>query len=448
MASPEPAALAIKLRPSWKPKGLQINSSNVVFTGLGLLAGLGLVMLILRIASTGDDRTSWAYPTAFFMWTLSTFATAPLVAYVTRLTRGYWGYPIRRLAALWSIPALFSYLILLPSLATLPSLDGRASLWFGFRFGVPGFADALTIGFMFVTGIALMWITSIPDLASGDVRLKSPIARSLLMNWRGTTKQWLLIRSASKYLGAFYVMLLAIGTMQVTTDMGQSLIPGWRSGIFPLYHIVTGFQAGVAVIIVTTYLLQKFSPNIRPFIGQEQAINLGRLLLAFTLLDFYFFWADYVLIWYAGLPSEIAAMQVLIADVYRIPFIAGALGIFVIPFFAIIFNPVRRRLWALALISTIIIIGNFFDRVRLFVPAMSNEKVFGHGPLNPLPSAVWPDVSDILFIVSWVALMVFIYLAVARRIPAISGWEMREGAMLRKETHFERGHIMLLAKPE
>ena len=114
--------------------------------------------------------------------------------------------------------------------------------------------------------------------------------RLLYLNWTGTTRQWKTLRAANLTLGAFYLMGYAFVHMLLTTDLGQSLLPGWRSGIFPVYSAVTGIQAGIATTLLTLALMRRFSPEAGRFIGDEQASALGKILLATVLMWFYFFW--------------------------------------------------------------------------------------------------------------------------------------------------------------
>ena len=60
-----------------------------------------------------------------------------------------------------------------------------------------------------------------------------PLAAPALPEWTGTTRQWKTLRAANLTLGAFYLMGYAFVHMLLTTDLGQSLLPGWRSAYFP-----------------------------------------------------------------------------------------------------------------------------------------------------------------------------------------------------------------------
>ncbi len=450
MIKPEEAALQIKLRPAFKPATIRPTLKSAAIAALAILAAAGLVAYIIKLGSWGEaSRAKWAYPTVALMYIFSTAAGAPLVAYASRAARGYWALPARRVSELYIIPAAISYILLIPILATLPRLEGRANLWFNFHAGAPFLTDALAVATMLLAGLGMLWISVVPDLAvawraSGEI---SSWRRALIFNWKGTTHQWIAARIGTKVFGVFYLMAYIYTHLVLSTDLGQSLLPGWRSGIFPAYHALTGIQGGLAMTIVTLYLLKRYS-SVGRFIGNEQAINLGKLLLATTLLWFYFFWSDFVLVWYARIPSEVAAMQLSIAIVYRLPFILAFLGLFLIPFVCLIFNPVRRNLWSLAAVAGVTLVGLVFDRIRLFVPAMTHPDPFSHSLGTDLPEAFGPSALDIVFLVGWIAIIALAFIWAASRLPVLVGWEMRQGAMLRREQKFMKGHVFVLGKPD
>ena len=270
--------------------------------------------------------------------------------------------------------------------------------------------------------------------------------RLLYLNWTGTTRQWKTLRAANLTLGAFYLMAYAFVHMLLSTDLGQSLLPGWRSGIFPVYNAVTGIQAGIATTLLTLALMRRFSPEAGRFIGNEQASALGKILLASVLMWFYFFWSDFLLIWYARLPSEVAAMQVTVAITYKLPFVLAAVLMLAVPFALLIFNSIRQSLSRIGMVSALIIVGLVFDRIRFYVAPMANPSPFGHS-MEVLPAPVWPSTLDVLFIIGVIGLMYAVYVFAASRIPVLNGWEMREGAMLRKERAFMKTHVLVIGKP-
>ena len=449
MIHPEAAGLKLTLRPPYRPQALNVSLNNAGIAVLAALGALGVVMYVVKLITAWGDRAAWAYPTVVLMFILSTATAAPLIAYASRMAKGYWALPLRRIAALYAVPSLLSFVLLIPIMATLPPLEGRSNLWFGFSAGAPFLTDALALAILLLTGMALLWFSAVPDLAGppSRVRAMGRWQRLLYLNWTGTTRQWKTLRAANLTLGAFYLMGYAFVHMLLTTDLGQSLLPGWRSGIFPVYSAVTGIQAGIATTLLTLALMRRFSPEAGRFIGDEQASALGKILLATVLMWFYFFWSDFLLVWYARLPSEVAAMQTTVAITYKLPFVLAAVLMLAVPFGLLIFNKIRQSLTRIGAVSALIIVGLIFDRIRFFVAPMANPSPFGHA-MEELPAPVWPNALDVLFIIGVIGLMYAIYVFAAARIPVLNGWEMREGSMLRKERTFMKTHVLVIGKPD
>lgn len=449
MIHPQPDGLNVSLRPPYRPQALKISSRNAALVILSVLASIGVITYVIKLITAWGDRAAWAYPTVALMFVISTATAAPLIAYASRLAKGYWALPLRRITMLYTVPSLLSFVLLIPIMATVPTLDGRANLWFGFSAGAPFLTDALALAILLLAGIAMLWFSAVPDMAGppSRVRAMSPLRRLLYLNWIGSKRQWKVLRLANLTLGAFYLMGYAFVHMLLSTDLGQSLLPGWRSGIFPLYSAVTGIQAGIATTLITLALIRRFSPDAGRFIGNEQASALGKLLLATVLCWFYFFWSDFLLVWYARLPGEVTALQTNVAITYKLPFILAILLMLVIPFFLLIFNPIRQSLTRIAWVSVLIIVGLVFDRIRFFVAPMANENPFGHAVIQ-LPDPVWPNVLDVLFVVGTIGLMYGLYVLALTRIPILNGWELRQGSMLREERTYMKARVLVMGKPD
>ena len=92
--------------------------------------------------------------------------------------------------------------------------------------------------------------------------------------------------------------------------------------------------------------------------------------------------------------------------------------------------------------------GLVFDRIRLFVPAMTHPDPFAHSLGTDLPAAFGPNALDVVFVVGWVAILALAFIWAASRLPVLVGWELRQAAMLRREQQFMKGHVFVLGKPD
>ena len=99
MIAPEAAGLKLSLRPPYRPQALSISLNHAGIALLTALGVLGIVAYVIKLITAWGDRAEWAYPTVVLMFILSTATAAPLIAYASRMAKGYWALPLRRVAA-------------------------------------------------------------------------------------------------------------------------------------------------------------------------------------------------------------------------------------------------------------------------------------------------------------------------------------------------------------
>src|SRR5439155_20585745 len=152
------------------------------------LAVAGLVALV-RLLVTGPHRYArWGYTAAVLAFLISTFQAAPILAFASRMARGFWGIPLRRAAELGSLTSLVTTPLLIVLLLQLPSFNGRPSIWFDWP-GGPRIWDALAGGIFALVGLALLYLSSLPDLAAARAARPGGLLLPSL-GWNGTPRQW------------------------------------------------------------------------------------------------------------------------------------------------------------------------------------------------------------------------------------------------------------------
>ena len=100
------------------------------------------------------------------------------------------------------------------------------------------------------------------------------------------------------------------------------------------------------------------------------------------------------------------------------------------------------------MVGVIIIIGNFFDRLRIYVNTWSIEQVGGH-ELHEIPHNIgYPGILEILVFVGMLSAVALMILLASRVAPFVSLWETREALLLRVVRPFGVGHAHVVAKPD
>ncbi len=425
----------------------------VVFTALFIL---GIIGFIMRLSGGTGNTPAWGYYAAMFAYLLTTVQAAPMVAVAPRLARAHWRRPISRAAELWAVGGLFNLLLFIPLLWVLPSLEnGRRSLWFFTQMeGVPAYSPhiwtTLAILALVATGLMLLWLSSMPDFAI--VRDQSTGARQRLFarlawGWRGTTRQWHMLHHRIGILGAFYFMMLVFVHFLVSVDFLMALVPGWIDALFPATHAANALQAATATMVLTMFFLRRFG-GYRDYIGLDQFWGLGKLMFALSLLWFWFWFSSFIILWYGKKENETAVLELFISGVYQPAFMATFILNFVVPLFTMVWNPVRKSIWGPTIIACSVLLGTFFDRIRLYVGGYSVAPQSSAHVIDPLPLANLPDLADVFIIIGALAGPVLFYLLASRLFPPVNIWEQRELLLYRLHKPFHRTQVMVLGKPE
>ncbi len=427
---------------------------------LAVLFAVGVVGFVLRFADGFDDASAWGYHAALFAFILASAQAAPMVAIVPRLAKAHWRRPISRAAELFAVVGILNLLIFIPLLWVLPSMeDGRRTLWF---FGdlrwpayTPHVAATLALLALVVVGLMLLWVSSLPDLAAirdSSEGGKKRFAAWLAHGWHGTSRQWHMQYHRLGILGAFYFMMLVFVHFLIAVDFNMALIPGWIDALFPATQAHNALQAGVAIAIIGMFLLRKFG-GWGDYIGLDQFWALGKLLFALSLLWFWFWFSSFNILWYGAKPNERAAIELTMVGPYLWAFMAAFILLFVVPLFAMIWNPLRKSIWGPTIIAFGVLIGLLLDRVRLYVAAYSvdgigDPAVDKHHALEHIPGTILPGLPDVMIWVGGLAGIALVYMLASRIFPLINIWEQKELLLYKKHKPFHRTEVLVLGKKD
>ena len=147
----------------------------------GTLFILGVIGFAIRAFTDGfgsDSREAWGYYTTTVAYLLATAGAAPVVAMVLRLVKAHWSRPMTRVAEIYGAVGLVTLLMFIPLLFLVPRASGRRTIWFqdhdgvlgagtdGKIFGAPHVYDSLALLFLVICGLALLYVSALPDMAT------------------------------------------------------------------------------------------------------------------------------------------------------------------------------------------------------------------------------------------------------------------------------------------
>jgi len=261
-------------------------------------------------------------------------------------------------------------------------------------------------------------------------------------------------------LGGLYFMMLVFAHTIVAYDFAESLVPGWHDSIWPAWHALSGLQAGLATVIITLFVVRS-AAGLKDYIGVDQFWGLAKLMLALCLLWGYFWWSGFIIYWYGKAPVEENVLHLFMLGPYKMFFFGSFFLSFLIPAFGIlIWNPFRRSILGPTVAATLILIGTFSDRIRMFVasynvgiPGQSSPEALDLIQTSPkefalITSTTLPSGADLLMMMGALAAALLVYLLATRLLPLINIWEAQEGLILQEVRSFHKVDLKVVAKPE
>ena len=184
------------------------------------------------------------------------------------------------------------------------------------------------------------------------------------------------------------------------------------------------------------------------YIQVEHFWGASKILLALSLLWFYFWWSGFIVWWYGRMPLEQDLLQLLMFGPYRYVFISAFALNFLVPFLILLWNAARKSVWGPPLAGASILVGTLLDKTRLYVASWSVTDPLTAHALDGVPPTHYPDIPDLLLIVGGISGAVFLWLLASKVLPIFSLWEMNEGFTLRTVRRYLRRDMLVQGKPE
>lgn len=335
---------------------------------LVLLAILGIVAFLYGIAQGAPARVWGIYLVNLLFWS-SLAITGPAVAGMIQVTEGRWSPSIKRVALTTAgfLPISFILFLVL--------FLGRATLYPWVTEPIPIKAVWLNVPFMALRiglgSLLLYWV------AMGLVKA------ILIEDQPGQDTQTAIDRRyrLASVLLVLYVVVLSLWGF----DLLMSLDPRWYSGLFGGYYVVTSMYPGFGLV---TYLTIRSNERGIIHVSPSAIQDVAKLTFALAVFWMYFFFSQYLVIWYGNMPVE---TRYLARRFFNQPWGGIAWAIFIvgwlIPFSYLLKRltgrpPERHQVFKVILFLGWIAI--FFERMLLVFPALLRDNTVPIGPVEVL----------------------------------------------------------------
>ena len=337
---------------------IRLNLKELDRSGMNvlLIAG-GVGAVIFGIGLLIDAEHTWKVFLVNLLFWMGISVAGAVFSAIFELTNARWASRrVREVAeslAGFFPPALLFYLILAIVGATslYPWIDeppeGRAG-WFSYGF------------FVLRDGIALILLGAVAGtflLASRQSREPdAPRPRHLTA---------LAVSTVLVYVAVFSLVVI---------DLIMSMDPGWVSTLFPAYFFMGNLYAGVAMIVLMSFLWSRWTGE-KAWFTQAIGHDLGKILLGFCLLWTYLMWSQFLVIWYGNLPEELGFVVVRTTGSWA-TLAWVVLGLcFVVPFTSLLTRRMKQP-HLLPVVAIVVLVGMWLERFLLVVPSEESGLTF------------------------------------------------------------------------
>jgi molybdopterin-containing oxidoreductase family membrane subunit len=266
------------------------------------------------------------------------------------------------------------------------------------------------------------YVGILPDLATMRDRAKSRTAQrvygAFALGWRGSARHWKRLETLHTTLAALAVPLVVSVHSIVGLDFAASLMPGWQESIFPPYFVVGAMYSGFAMVVVLAVLL-RHGLRLEALITLNHFDAMAKILLLASIVMTFSYMAEWFNAWYAGDHADRTLVAYLFKGDYAPLYWLLLLCNCVIPQ-ALWFRSLRRNLSALVVIAILINVGMWDERILIIWNTLS------HGFLPSLWQLFYPTMWDWVFLFVPLGMFAFMFLCLARLLPAVSMYEVRE----------------------
>jgi Ni/Fe-hydrogenase subunit HybB-like protein len=274
---------------------------------LVLLAGIswGILIYVRQIvqglAVTGMQRpTYWGVYMVNFVFFIGISHAGTLISAILRVTQAEWRRPITRIAEAITVVAL-----IVGTFQILFDMGRPDRLLYLFQYGrlqSPLLWDAVSVTTYFLGSITYLYLPLIPDaailrdnLSSTAPAWRQRLYRLLALGWRGNPTQWVRLERVIAVMAVIIIPIAVSVHTIISWILATTVQPGWHSTVFGPYFVVGAIFSGIGALFIAMTVM-RWVFHLEAYITEKQYLNLGYLLIAMTVIWFYFTYTEHLIL--------------------------------------------------------------------------------------------------------------------------------------------------------
>ncbi|MBI4610568.1 MAG: polysulfide reductase NrfD [Candidatus Rokubacteria bacterium] len=327
---------------------------------------IGAAAFFLRVSR--DPVQAWGIYLVNLLFWSGLAVTGPAIAGIMELMEARWSPSVKRIAltTIGFLPVSFVLFVVL--------FAGRAVLYPWVTDPIPEKAAWLNVPFMAArVGLGVLALYGVVwAFASAGFR-----------EGEGSAAQQEVDGRRRRALATVMLFLFVIVVSLFGFDLVMSLAPRWYSGLFGGYFTVSTLYTGFCLLALLTVSANRSgAASVPPAAVQDVA----KLVFATSILWMYFFWSQYLVIWYGNVPVE---TKFFVRRFFNPPWRGLSFVILVagwlIPFAYLLKRLTGRppaRHGPLVLVACLALAAIFLERMMLVFPSVTTAPIFPFGVLE------------------------------------------------------------------
>lgn len=382
------------------------------------------------LATGMRDTVMWGLYLVNFVFFIGISHAGTLISAILRVTNAGWRTPVTRMAEIITVVAISIG-------AIMPIIDlGRPErVWHIFvygRFQSPLVWDIISITTYLTGSLIYLFLPLIPDLALVRDRLgntssiKKKLYTFLALGWRNTPEQKHRLEKAIGIM-AILIIPIAISVHTVVSYVfSMTLRPGWDSTVFGVYFVIGAIFSGIASILIVMAIFRKLY-GLQEYITEKHFRSLSKLMLWMLVFYLYLTLGEYLTIGYKMQVEEKHLLEFLILGESAPWFWFFVVAGLIVPGFLLLL----RRGKTIPRIITAAVLINLAMWVKRFVIVIPSLQI----PLMPFEfGAYTPTWVEWSITAAAFAAFVLIFAILAKLVPLISIWEVKEETTVAPES--------------
>lgn len=179
-----------------------------------------------------------------------------------------------------------------------------------------------------------------------------------------------------EHYAKIFIFIVIITFSFAMIDWVMSIDAHWYSTIFAIKNFVAAFHH--AAIVITFIVLLMNQKGYFPFLNKSHLGDFSRYIFMLCIIWGYFWFAEFMLIWYANIPEETAYFLPRVkGEGWSVFFYANIIINWFLPFVLLMPKATARNKMVLKIVIPFLIIGQFIDLYIQIFPGTLGKQVLG-----------------------------------------------------------------------